>query len=71
MINVLYIEFWFLSMYYIDKKYNFLEVKFFFLNSFLLLFFCDGFYNGFFYLKKYMWVVFKWLNFLVCENLDI
>lgn len=71
MINVPYKEFWLSSTYHIDKKYNFLEANFFFSNSFLLLLFCDGFYNGFFYFKKYTWVVFKWLNFLVCENLDI
>lgn len=43
MINILYIEFWFLIMYYIDKKYNFLEVKIFFFEQFFVVVFCDGF----------------------------
>lgn len=39
MINVLYIEFWFLSMYYIDKKYNFFGSKNFFFEQFFVVVF--------------------------------
>lgn len=71
MINVPYIEFWLSSTYHIDKKYNFFGSKIFFFEQFFVVAFLWWFLMGFFYFKKCTWVVLKWLDFLVCENLDI
>lgn len=43
MINISYIEFWLSITYHIDKKYNFLEAKYFFFEQFFVVAFCDGF----------------------------